>query len=205
MDQEDIVQRPTLLGQIYSLTGFQGQGFDEHWIRRIRNEADPGCVPIMRRMVFRTHTGREVWMENWGVARYSKHRPGPDWELRLLRQAVRPTRGYLATLERPNLVDMWYPPMPMDEEGLPPKFWPFNGQLVLAWFKSIIRERAACRDFDAFELLMKTYEAEQIRADREFDHEIDQRSRDAVDMFPKFSTTNVRPTPRAQQIQETTA
>lgn len=116
-----------------------------------------------------------------------------------------PRSGYLATLERPNLIDMWYPPIGMDADGLPPKYWPFNGQLMYAWFREIIRARAACKDFDAFELLMKTYEAETLREERELDHEIDQRARGAVDDFPKYATTNVRPSLPQHRLQETTA
>lgn len=205
-ETEDQPSRPILLGQVYSFTGFPGQGFDEYWVKRIRSDFDPTFRPIMRRMVFRSVTGGEIWAENWGVARYTSYEPAPDWELKLLRQALMPRSGYFATLgPRPNLVDMWYPPLGIDEDGLPPKYWPFNGQLMYAWFRGIIRARAACREFDAFELLMQTYEAETAREQRAMDHEIDQRARAAVDDFPKYSTTNVRPTPRANQIQEISA
>lgn len=201
-ETEDRPSRPMLLGMVYSLTGYPGQGFDEYWVRRIRADFDPTFRPIMRRMVFRAETGGEIWAENWGIARFSLRNPGPDWELKLLRQAIMPTSGYFATLGRPNLVDTWYPPIGIDRDGLPPAYWPFNGQLMYAWFRGIIRARAECKDFDAFELLMKTYNAETERENREFDHEIDQRARGAVDDFPKHSTTNVPPSHPQHLIQE---
>ena len=55
---------------------------------------------------------------------------------------------------------------------------------------------------DAPPLRQARDEEREAEKEREMDHEIDQRARDAVDMFPKFSTTNVAPTPRHLQLQE---
>ena len=46
-DEEGSPARAILLGQCYSLCGFPGQGFDEYWVRRIRNDFDRTFVPIM--------------------------------------------------------------------------------------------------------------------------------------------------------------
>lgn len=194
--------KPRLIGQVYSLCGFPGQTFDEYWVRKIRSDYDQGFRPIMRRMVFRSETGGEFYRDNWGVSRYTRKQPAPPWELPLLQAAPNDTGGYFATLERPNLIDCWFPFGGMDAEGLPPAYQPFNGALMYTWFQEIMRDREAGRNTNALELFMKLYEEREAEKERDMDHEIDQRARDAVDMFPKFSTTNVAPTPRHLQLQE---
>lgn len=185
-----------LLGQVYSLQGPPGMEFDENLVKEVRRTFDPGFRLIHRVMVFRACTGGEIHKHNWGVARRTFNRPDASWKLELLSRAEQP-RGYLGSIERPNLVDVFYPFEGMNQHGIPPEYVPFD-RIAVADLKARLDFRLMQRHQDAF----KAWQAQQAEQDAERDKRVDRTLNEAGLEFedrlhhsltPK--STNVRSTP----------
>lgn len=150
-----------LLGQAYSFQGPPGMEFDQALVKEVRRTFDPGFRIIHRVMVFRAATGGEIHKHNWGVARLTLNKPDAPWKLELLARAEMPS-GYLGSLERPNLVDIFYPFEGMNSEGIPPEYVPFD-RTAVADLKARLDFRLMQRHHDAF----KAWQLQQAEQDAE--------------------------------------
>lgn len=204
----------TLLGQAYFLEPPPGYEWDLEIVKRIRSTFDHGLVPIHRVMVFRAVTGGEIRCHNWGVGRYSqngKHEEAP-WKQQLLAGAPPPSNKYLASLERPNVIDTWYPIAPMNNMGLPPEWQPLD-ELALQDLRDIDAFRRSFPDekdaLKAYNAVQKLKEEERTKAREAMLAAAEEKLDDRLHTSNTPSTSKTKPTGRPETptlaIQEYTA
>lgn len=192
-ERSDRHGRAVLTATVYTLVPPPGMEFDEDAVREIRSTYDRGFIPFHRKMVFRSVTGGDIVMHNWGICRFSLNGVQDD----LLRVAHRPATGYFSTLEAPNIIDtIWPAGVGMDQFGLPPQYEPFDGPKVVSYCR-LEWEQAAMEKYKE-----KARVREESKVKRRVDF-FDDRVEHFMDILPTRGdwSTAVRPTPLKDQIK----
>lgn len=191
----------TLLGQAYFLEPPPGYEWDLEVVKRIRSTFDSGLVPVHRVMVFRAATGGEIRCHNWGVARLSQNGKTEEapWKQQLLGAAPPPSNKYLASLERPNVIDTWYPIMPMNDIGLPPEWQPLD-EIALMDLRDIDTFRRSFPDekdaVKAYNSIQKIKEAELAAGREKMFADAEEKFEDRMKTSNTPSTSKTKPSGR---------
>lgn len=121
---------PTLIHSHLNYFGDGEYGFTHAigTIKRIREELDPNFVPLFRRQVYKYEDGSTKTFKNFGFG-VGLSGMINAWRDPELEDAVKPTYGYMAKLERAGRVSLWLPVDPRKDgtpgDTVPPDVWWF--------------------------------------------------------------------------------